>query len=201
MKIGGKKIDVAPASDFIVLPRKDGDIAIRSNAVMDRTEFDKLVPLPKPPKKMIKGGVRVEDNEAPSHQIALQQHGVKFMNWLVVESLCGVNKDTQEDEEIEWEKVNAEDPKTWALWDDELKENGFSDMERKRIHNLVMRVNSLDDTRLDEARNSFLQPPVVELEESSSPTTEQNDTPSGELVNGSMSDHQESQKVGTTSLT
>ncbi len=199
MKIGGKQIDSAPTSDFIVFPRKSGDIAIRANAVMDRTDFDKLCPTPKPPKKMVKGGVRVDDDEAPSYKVALNQHGSRFIEWIIIESLCGVNQETQEDEEIEWEQVDRQKSETWKYWEDELKNSGFADMERKRIYSLVMKVNSLTEDRLDEARKSFLQPREEEQEQLSSQNTEQNDTPSGEPVNGSGSDHQASQKVGTSS--
>lgn len=199
MRIGGKKIDSAPASDFIVFPRKNGNIAIRANAVMDREEFDTLVPAPKPPKKRIKGNLLVDDPDSPKYIIALNQHGGKFMDWLVITSLCGIDSKTKDDAPIEWEEVHRQDPSTWNKWDSELKNNGFSDMERKRIYNLVMQVNSLNDSRLDEARNSFLLPPAEEAEDSSSPSSDQSDTQSGEPVNGSEFDLLASQKPGTIS--
>ena len=199
MKIGGKRIDSKPASDFIVFPREGDDIAIRANAVMDRADFDRLAPIPKPPKKRVKGGNLVDDTDSPKYQLALNQHSTKFINWLTLTSLCGVNRETQEDMPIEWEKVDLSNPSTWHMWEDELKENGFSDMERKRIANLVLKVNSLTEDRLDEARQSFLQPKEAEAEPSSSLTIEQADTPSGEHANGLVSALQESQEAGTTS--
>jgi hypothetical protein len=199
MKIGGKRIDSKPASEFLVFPRQDGDIAIRANAVMDRADFDRLVPLPKMPKKRIKGGESVDNPDDPRYLTLMNQHGQKFIEWLIVESLCGVNKETQEDEPIEWEKVIRGKPDTWKLWDEEFKEVGFSDMERKRIHGLVISVNSLSESRLDEARASFLLPKEEEPEPSSSPSSEQVDTPSGEPANDSESDPQESLGAGTIS--
>lgn len=200
MKIGGKKVDYQPASDFIVFPRKDGDIAIRANAVMDRAEFDRLCPLPSPPKKRVKGGALVDNYEDPRYEGMLKDHGRKYTDWMILESLCSVDRDTQEDVPIEWEKVVRQKPETWHLWDDELKDAGFSDLERKRINNLVLQVNSLSDARLDEARNSFLQPREAESEASSSPSSEPSGTQSGEPASDSESDLQESQPVGTTSI-
>lgn len=199
MKIGGKQVDAAPASDFIVFPRNNGDIAIRANAVMDRAEFDKLVPMPQPPKKRIKGGALVDDTDSPKYLTALKQHGARFIDWLTITSLCGVNKETQEDDPIEWDTVDRQIPNTWRSWEDDLRANGFSDMERKRIYSLVMQVNSLTEARLDEARNSFLQPTELEVEPSSFPNTEHQDMQPGELANDSESDHLVSPKVGTDS--
>jgi len=199
MKIGGKKIDCTPASEMIVFPRESGDIALRANAVLDRDEFDKLCPTPKMPQKRVKGGRMVDDPDSPRFLKLLNQHSTKFVDWLIITSLCGVNKETKEDDPIEWELVDRSDSSTWSKWDDEFRASGFSDMERKRIHSLVITVNSLSERRLDEARESFLLPVAEEQDDSSSPTIEQTDTPSGEPVNGSASDHPVSRKAGTTS--
>jgi len=200
MKIGGKKIDSRPASETLYFPReKDEVVAIRANAVMDRSEFDRLLPVPKPPKKRIKGNILVDNPEDPKYAISVNAHGARFIDWLVIQSLCGVNRETQDDEPIEWEIVDKQDAKTWNKWEEELRQSGFSDMERKRIHNMVIKVNSLSDARLDEARASFLQPREPEQDPSSSQNTEQSDTQSGEPVSDSESDHQESQLVGTSS--
>ncbi len=196
-KYKGQRIDSKPASDFIVFPRDDGPIAVKANAVLDRDDFDKVCPVPKPPKKRIKGGQMVDDPENPRYTVALNVHGQKFLSWLVITSLCFMDPETKEDIPIEWEKVSKTDPLSWRLWEEEFRDAGFADMERKRIHAMVIQVNSLSDARLDEARNSFLRPREEELDESSSLTIEQSDTQSGEPVNDSESNHQESPKVGT----
>lgn len=200
MKIGGKKLSSKPASDMIVFPREDGDIAIRANAIMDRTQFDNLCPIPKPPQKMVKGGIKVDDPDNPKYKILLNQHSAKFINWMTINSLCTVNKETHEDEPLEWETVDRLDPTTWAKWEDELKDSGFSDMDRKRIQNLVFGVNSISDARLDEARNSFLQHQGREQDQLSSQNTEQADMPSGEPASDSESDLLESRSPGTISM-
>jgi hypothetical protein len=197
VKIKGQKIDSKPTSDFIVFPRDSGPIAVKANAILDRDEFDKVCPMPKPPKKRIKGGQMVDDPEHPRYIAALNQHSEKFLHWLIITSLCFMDPETKEDIPIEWEKVSRTDSFSWRYWDDEFKESGFGDMERKRIFSMVISVNSLSEARLDEARNSFLQHREVEPDESSSLATEQSGTPSGEPANDSESNHQESQTVGT----
>jgi hypothetical protein len=197
MKIKGQKFDSKPSSDFIVFPRENGPVAVKASAILDRDDFDRVCPVPKPPKKRIKGGLMVDDPENPKYLVAMNQHSEKFLNWLIITSLCFMDPKTKEDIPIEWEKVDKTDPFSWRKWDDEFKESGFGDMERKRIYSMVMQVNSLSDARLDEARNSFLQSREAVPDESSFPITEQSDTQSGEPANGSESNHQESQIAGT----
>jgi hypothetical protein len=57
---------------------------------------------------------------------------------------------------IEWETVDIDDPGTWLNWDVELKAAGISDVEGQRIINLVMAANSLDEKKVEEARQAFL---------------------------------------------
>ena len=58
--------------------------------------------------------------------------------------------------ELEWEIVNYDKPETWASYEEELREAGFSEIEIGRVVMGVMRANSLDESLIDEARNSFL---------------------------------------------
>jgi hypothetical protein len=48
------------------------------------------------------------------------------------------------------------DPNTWINFDKELKDSGLSEIERIRIVNAVMTANCLNESKLDEARESFL---------------------------------------------
>ena len=203
MKIGGKKIDARPSSDFIIFPR-DGmehGIGFRATALLDRSEFDRLCPAPKPGKMRVRGqSALVENFDDPKYRQRLETYNKQFMDYMFIASLSGIAEvEGDPDPEIEWEKVKRHDRNTWHLYDEELKDIGLSDMERKRLFNMVMGVNALNDNRLDEARKSFLQRASEQPDESSSPTDEQTDTPSGEPANGQESDSQDAQPVGTNS--
>lgn len=198
MKISGKKISSPAVSDILVFPRPDGPIGFRARAIMDREGFDKLCPPPRMPQKTLRGGKKVDDVEHPNFVILANQHAAKYQNWMFLNGIYGVDPDTKEDVQLEWETVDRNDPSTYALWEDEMKEAGFSHMERMRLYNLVMEANSLSDAKLAEARASFLQPAEEEVEQSSFQPSEPSDMPSGELASVSESDHQVSKKHGTT---
>lgn len=199
MKIGGTKLSSPAVSEILVLPRANGPVAFRAKAVMSRDPFDKLCPMPRLPQKTMKGGKKVDDYEHPNFTIIAAQHGTKYQNWMFISGLFSVDPKTHEDVEIEWEMVDRNDPSTYHLWEEELTEAGFSHMERMRIYNMVMEANTLSDTKLTEARNSFLRPEAEEVEPSSSPDSEPNDTPSGEPASDSESDHPASKRHGTSS--
>lgn len=182
MRIGGVEIK-GPAEEILVLPRLEGDdIVIRAQAVMDMDTFDALCPLPKPP------GVRTKDGWKPNekdetYQERVTQHGERRFAYMVVKSL--------EPSEIEWETVDINDPSTWIGWQDELKEAGISSTETNRIVVCVMQANALDEAKLKEAREVFLQGPVLESSEYYGPDTELENTQSGEPVSDSASEPQE----------
>ena len=200
MKIGGKKIDHGPATEMLVFPRGEGQIALRATALLDKSEFDRLCPQPKVPKMRARGGKMVENPEDPRYAKMLSTYNEKFLDYLLVAGLSApAEKEGEPDQPIEWEQVILADSSTWHLWNEELKESGFCDMERKRIYNAVCGVNSLTENRLEEARASFLQRQRQEQDESSSLTDEQTDTPSGEPASDLESDLQESQEAGMIS--
>lgn len=179
MKIGGKSIASRPSSELIVFPREDAPIVLRAHAMMDREEFDKLVPPPKPPKKTIKGGKKVDDLENPRFLESQSQMGAKYVQYMIITGLTGATTDPDDNPPIEWDTVVKQDPGTWANWEIDLKNAGVSQAERQMILGTIMKVNSLSEDRLDEARKSFLLPAPVEEDESSSLEEEPNATLSG----------------------
>jgi hypothetical protein len=201
MRIGGKKLDSGPSTELIVFPRDgDNDLVFRATAMLDRTDFDRLCPTPKPGKMRIRGGQLIDNPDDPKFKLAMDQHNRAFMDYMFITSLSSPSPiEGEPDLPVEWEKVRTEDRSTWHKWEDELKDAGLSDMERKRIFNVVMNVNSLNDAKLDEARASFLQRQREASEKSSSPMDEQTDTQSGEHANEQESDSQTVQPVGTIS--
>jgi len=200
MKIQGKTIYAPAVSDVLVLSRPDGkSIAFRAHAVMNRQPFDDICPYPKLPMKTLRGGEKVVDTEHKNYNILIQQHAKQYQDWMILTGLKAVDPDTKEDIEIEWETINMSDPTTYGNWMKELESTGFSDIERMRIHGLVIDTNSLTEARLTEARESFLRERAKLPVQSSSQSSEQSDTPSGEPANDSESDHQESNQDGMTS--
>lgn len=204
MKIGGKKVQHLPNSEIIVFPREDGeDLAFRATALLDRTDFDKYCPSPKPGKMRVRGNPGLVENfDDPKFKQAIDVYNKMFMDYMFVSSLSAVNPvEGEPDLPIEWEKIKLNEKFTWRFWEDELKDAGLGDMERKRLYNTVMSVNSLNEAKMDEARRSFLQRQREGSDPSSSQMDEPTDMQSGEPANEQESVFQESQSPGTISTT
>ena len=145
MKIGN--VEVTPCDEVLVLPRTTGgDIVFKAKAV-DMSEFNKRFPEPTPP------NIRTRDGFGPDHDdktyLALvAEYSETRYSYLVIKTL--------EASEIEWQQVDMDTPSTWKLWEKELEEAGFSTFEMNRISKCVLSANSLDEAKLEEARQSFL---------------------------------------------
>lgn len=173
MRIGGKEVK-GPNEEVLVLPRLDDEIIIRAKAVTDMSDFDVLVPEPKAPGRRTRDGYKPNlDDEG--YKQRLEHYNNQRFAFLILKSL--------EPSEIEWEKVNLDDPSTWLSWDDELREAGLSDVEVQRIIVCVMQANALDENKLRAAREVFLLGLGQEPEKSFGPDIEQPNMQSGEPVN------------------
>lgn len=181
MRIGGKEV-TGPNEEILVLPRLDGDIVIRAKAVTSMDEFEKLVPLPKPPGMLTKDGWIPQVNDE-TYKDKVTRYNEQRFSYMAIHSLIP--------SEIEWETVDYNNPKTWKDWDKELREAGLSDVEVNRVVVCVMQANALDEKKLKEARELFLRGMVAGESESSGPRTEPESTPSGEPVSDSESVPQE----------
>jgi len=83
---------------------------------------------------------------------------------------------------LEWERVKFDDPNTWTEWQKELQEAGFVDGEVGRILTAIMEVNGLNESLVEEARQSFLTTQANRGSEQSSPVGDPATTPSGTPV-------------------
>jgi uncharacterized protein YcgI (DUF1989 family) len=123
---------------------------------MDMDEFDLVCKVPSPP-LMRKPGSRspIADLEDPKYKIALDAHGTRRMDYMVLKSL-------QATEGLEWETVKMGDPETWSNYKEEFKKAGFSNIEVMRIINTCMAANCLDEGRVQSRRQSTVNLPQRE---------------------------------------
>src|SRR4051812_7874133 len=139
MKLLGKKI-TGPNIEICVLPRGEDVIVFKAQAVLDMSPFELMCGRPKPPVKIVKGGKRVDDFESPQYQLELDKYAQNRVNYMILKSL-------QATEGLEWESVDLSDPNTWANYNTELKEAGFSEIEVMRIVNATMVANCLSEDK------------------------------------------------------
>jgi hypothetical protein len=191
MKYFGKKIQ-GPNEEIVAIPRPDGDVIFKAQAIMSYERFNQLVPEPKPPKIRKKGGVMLDDFDDANYKLSIQQYGQKKYYFIVVESLKATPG-------LEWETIDPMNPDTWKNIEKELEESGFNNREIRLIIDGVLRANTIDQTKVDEALQRFLLLQQEQQQTESSQKEEQKAMQSGEPVNGSESNPQIStQTVGTT---
>lgn len=147
MKIAGKKLD-GPSIETVVLPRQDGDVVIKAQAVLEYDEFEKICPQPEPPEVILKGGEKSYDFEDKNYTEKVQQYATQRTSWMFLKSL-------EATPDLEWETVNMADPDTWGNYFDELRK-AFSLGEIHRIQEIVMDVNGINQKKIDEATKNFL---------------------------------------------
>lgn len=176
MKINGRKIE-GPCVEIVAFPRDGGDIVFKAQAVLDYSVFESLCPRPAPP-KMRKRGSRTEvpDLEDKSFLTALEEWGRRRIDWMVLESLRAT-------EGLEWETVDYNKPDTWKNYEEELKKSGFSPAEINILNNAALTANSLNETKLNEARDRFLRQQEEAPSNGLSQKDEHKIMPSGEPVN------------------
>ncbi len=146
MKIGGIDPKTLPCEEILVLPRGDDQIVFRATGLKDMEDFEKLCPVPEPPKKLTKEGA-IADTKDKGYQDALNGYLRRRMAYMLINSL--------QPSDIEWDTVQVENPSTWLNWEDDLKNAGLSKVECSRVMSLVMAANSLDEAKLEKARLSF----------------------------------------------
>lgn len=149
MKIGGREIK-GPNRVTLVLPREaQDDIVIIAQAVQDMDKFERICPEPTPPARLMASGATEYNLQDAGYKAQMAEYGLKKMAFIVLHSLIP--------SEIEWEKVDLDNPATWLNYHAELREAGFSSVEVNRIGNAVMQANALDEDKLEAARQVFLR--------------------------------------------
>lgn len=163
MKIGGVELK-GPNKDYLVIPRPDGDVVFWAETVRDFSEFTATCPLPSAPGIRTKDGFK-KDVKDPTYREMMHKYEEARFAWLCVKSLTPSN--------IEWDKVDVDRPMTCVGWVQELLDAGLSEVECNRIITLVTQVNSLDEAKLQEARELFARGQQEAASESSGQSTEQ----------------------------
>lgn len=160
MKIQGKTFsgpDIVP----VVIPRNDGDVVFKAQAVLDFSDFDALCPAPEPPEILKPGGVRSSDPEDANYLKDIDKWAVKRTNWMILKSM-------EATEGLEWETVDKSDPETWDNFRQEMQDSGFTIVEVGRIIAAVTEACGLNQDRIDEATERFLAAQAAEAEGESS---------------------------------
>jgi len=189
MKVGGKEwTSSAWEPDPLVLNRgrdKDGKpqfLVFRARGIKNYDEFTRLCPKPKNHSGYLTPSGWKEDPKSPQYLDQLELWKQRRWAYTVIKTL--------EPSEIEWDKVQLSNPKTWLHYEAELLQI-VNHCEQGLVIDLVHTANALDQEKLEENRQSFFQ----QLEQSPSDQTgqssDQGKPTSGELVSEQVCSHQE----------
>lgn len=182
MKVNGVEVK-GPAEEVLVLPRPTSDdLRFIARSVLETDEFEQMVPAPKPKAMLMAGGWK-KNLDDPVYLKSMVEFGELRFAWLVIKSL--------EPSNIEWDIVRLDKPSTWLKWTDEMKAGGMSQTEINRVINCVASANSLNEQKLEAARESFLQGLAKASENSTGQSSDPENTQSGEGASGSVSGPQE----------
>ena len=179
MKYKGQKLE-GPNEELIIIPRGNAeDIVFKAKAVLNYDEFEKLVKEPVAPMIMMAGETAHKPmlNDPNFLKDRVVYDNQRFA-WLMITSLSAT-------EDLEWETIKKYEPSTWESYDEELRQAGFTNVEIGRVIEGVMMANSLNQSRIDEARASFLAMQRLEAAKLNSLQEDEKIMPSGEPASDS----------------
>lgn len=171
MRILGQEIK-GPNEELIVIPRGDSQIVLKARAVLDYAEFERLCPEPKAPWIMKPGGVKEQNFKDVKYVAAIRQRVTKQTYYMFIKSLEATPG-------LSWDTIDIKDPGTWLNFERELQDAGFSSIERNLISRGVFIANNLDEQKIEEARQRFVQSQAIQVSNGSSPEDEPTTTESG----------------------
>ena len=174
MLFNGKQIE-GPNTEVVVIPRSDGDLVFKAQAVLSTDEFDDMFELPIAPLITTNKGVKYRNFEDKEYKEKTAEIGKHRTNWIILKSL-------EATKHITWQTIKMDDPSTWGNYYDELKVAFFSDAEINRIVEAVSIANGVNQKRIDEATASFLAGQAEMQQDGISRSIEQQSMQSGEHV-------------------
>lgn len=183
MRLKGKTIS-APEPVTIKIFRAKEVIELKIAAVLSFDDFEKMVPVPKPPIiTNVKKQTRTFDINDANYLSKIEQYANRKTEYMIIKGL-------EATEGLEWESVLLSEPDTWSNYRNDLL-SCFTENEVSNIINGVNEANNPSSQRMQEAVDSFTQSQEeVNQQGSSSRKDEPVDTASGEPAKDLASDRQ-----------
>jgi hypothetical protein len=158
MKLGGRKLQNPNEIDIVIPREREADIVLKGRAIMDMSEFDKLCPEPVPPSRVSPSGQKVYNYKDKGFEAQVKNYANRKTAWIILKTL-------EVTPDLEWETIDMGDPNTWCNLRTELSESGFTVAEYNIIMHYCFIVNALDESKIEAARERFLQEAQEAIEE------------------------------------
>lgn len=148
MKINGITPTFKPIP--LVIPRGDQRFIFQMAPVLSMEAFEAKFPPPAPPMVQTPGNPARPDPADEEYLAELSAYRMKCYHWRILTSL-------QATEGLVFETVDMDKPDTYANYEKELRDAGFSDFHCMLIQNTVMEACGLDGEKIREATEAFLR--------------------------------------------
>lgn len=145
-KIAGPRTIVVPV---LRDESEGGNIYLKVQAVVDLEPFVKVCPPPEPPAIQLPGGKKRIDFDNVKYRSDIEAWAKKRSAWIALKALEATDG-------LEWETVKMSHPDTYVNWSSEMMSAGFSDFDVQRVLAAISDVNGLNESLIEEARQSFL---------------------------------------------
>lgn len=166
MRIQGEELKCLNV-ELIVIPRGDDKpIIFKAQAVANYDEFNRLCPEPEAPWIVKPGSGKERDYRNKTYIASINNKSKLQTYYMFLKSL-------EATEGLTWDTIDINKPDTWLNFEKELESAGFSAMERGLIIQGCMIANCLNEKKIEEARNRFIQSQAVQVSNGQSPAEEQ----------------------------
>lgn len=146
MLINGERVN-EPFRRELRYPRLNGDIVLQATSISCSKDFEDLYPAPEPPsEKDVRGNVVKVLHDDPEYHKKINERTICKFDYQVIRSL----------ENVKWETVDLQDPKTWKNWRMEAVESGLSDLEVLDIINKVIETLQPSTELVERMKKDFL---------------------------------------------
>ena len=140
MKLNGVSIE-ARYKKTISFKRSPEPIVLTLHSFLGDEDFEKICPTPEPPLVTRPGGEKTAAPDDPDYQKELTDHSRKNLQYMIIKTI----------QDIEWETVDFDDPASWANWEKEFTDSGFSTNEVVLLQNQIFEVNGLSEDSVTDA--------------------------------------------------
>jgi hypothetical protein len=148
MKVNGIKIE-KPRLVSLILPISDEtSVQFLFRALNDDDDFEKVMPPPVAPQRLMKGGERLNDFNDPGYVASMEKYSDLKYSWSILKSMDAT-------EGLEFETVDMANSDTWNNWKVEFGKM-FGKNAANRVYFAFAEANCLSEAALDEARERFL---------------------------------------------
>lgn len=148
MKLNGIVFS-APIIKVLPIVRDTETYFFQCQAVTDFDDFDRICPEPVPPCKEVPGVGRVDMLDDPEYKAQVAKRSLYFTDFLIIKSLEATPG-------LVWDTVDLNDITTYGNFRRELLEAHLTLVEVSTLIQTAMEANSLDEAKIDKAREDFL---------------------------------------------